>query len=135
MVIPSVEEFFLDGLGWGGVVHSTECDVIMDVVSVFGLVTLNVVIVILVICQFLNLSPSSTSLHVFEGLGESTIQVRELLLFGMGYSQGHLKEVTTSVSVDGVLYEVFGEVFLDVGVSTNSTGVSSTGGLSGSSEV
>ena len=44
----------------------------------------------------------------------------------MGNSEGHLEEVTTSVSVDGVLYEVFGEVFLDVGVSTNSTGVSST---------
>ena len=64
MVIPSVEEFFLDGLGWGGVVHSTECDVIMDVVSVFGLVTLNVVIVILVTRHSLNLSPSSTSLHI-----------------------------------------------------------------------
>ena len=53
----------------------------------------------------------------------------------MGNSEGHLEEVTISVSVDGVLYEVFGEVFLDVGVSTDSTGVSSTGGLSGSSEV
>ena len=53
----------------------------------------------------------------------------------MGYSECHLEEVTISVSVDGVLYEVFGEVFLEVGVSTNSTGVFSTGGLSGSSEV
>ena len=53
----------------------------------------------------------------------------------MGNSKGHLEEVTISVPVDGVLYEVFGEVFLDVGVSTDSTGVFSTGGLSGSSEV
>ena len=102
----------------------------MDVVSVGGLVTFKIVIVILVTRHSLNLSPSSTSLHVFEGLGESTIQVRELLLFGMGYSKGHLEEVTTSVFVDGVLYEVFGEVFLDGLVSTDSTGVSSTKDLS-----
>ena len=73
MVIPCVEEFFLDGLGWGGVVHSTKGDVVMDMVSVWGLVGFYVVVVVSVICQFLNLSPSSTSLHVSEGLGESWI--------------------------------------------------------------
>ena len=64
VVRPCVEEFFLDGLGWGGVVHDTECDVIMDVVSVFGLVGFNVVVVILVICHLLYPSPSSTLLHI-----------------------------------------------------------------------
>ena len=73
MVIPCVEEFILDGLGWGGVVHSTKGDMVMDMVSVWGLVGFNVVIVILVTCQFLNLSPSSTLLHVSEGLGEPWI--------------------------------------------------------------
>ena len=53
----------------------------------------------------------------------------------MGNSEGHLEEVTTSVSVDGVLYEVFGEGFFNVVFSTDSTVVFSTGGLSGSSEV
>ena len=66
MVIPCLEEFFLDGLGWGGVVHSTKGDVIMDVVSVWGLVGFNVVVVVSVICEFLNLSPSSTCFHFFE---------------------------------------------------------------------
>ena len=73
VVIPCVEEFFLDGLGWGGVVHSTKGYVVMDMVSVGGLVGFNVVVVVSVICQFLNLSPSSTLLHVSEGLGEPWI--------------------------------------------------------------
>ena len=66
MVIPCLEEFILDGLGWGGVVHSTKGDVVMDVVSVWGLVTFNVVVVVSVICELLNLSPTSTSLHFLE---------------------------------------------------------------------
>ena len=132
MVIPCFEEFFLDGLGWGGVIHSTKGDVVMDVVSVLGLVTLYVVVVVSVICELLNLSPSSTSLHVSEGLGESWVYVRERLIGGMGYSQGHLKEVTTFVFVFLVLNEVFGESFFNVVVSTDSTVVFPTKDLFGS---
>ena len=66
MVIPCFEEFILDGLGWGGVVHSTKGYVVVDVVSVLGLVTLYVVVVVSVICELLNLSPSSTCFHIFE---------------------------------------------------------------------
>ena len=66
MVIPCLEEFFLKGLGWGGVVHPTKGDVVMDVVSVLCLMTFNVVVVVSVICELLNLSPSSTCFHFFE---------------------------------------------------------------------
>ena len=80
VVIPCFEEFILDGLGWGGVIHSTKGDVVMDMVSVLGLVTLYVVVVVSVICELLNLSPSSTFLHVSEGLGEPWVYVREHLI-------------------------------------------------------
>ena len=73
VVIPCLEEFFLKGLGWGGVVHPTKGDVVVDVVSVLGLVTLYVVVVVSVICELLNLSPSSTCFHFSERLGESWV--------------------------------------------------------------
>ena len=73
VVIPCVEEFILKSLGWGGVIHPTKGDVVVDVVFVWGLVGFNVVVVVSVICQFLNLSPSSTCFHFSERLGESWV--------------------------------------------------------------
>ena len=62
----SNEEKLTAVLDWGGVIHSTKGDVVVDVVSLWGLVTFNVVVVVSVICELLNLSPSSTCFHFFE---------------------------------------------------------------------
>ena len=104
----------------------------MDVVSVLGLVTFNVVGVVSVICELLNLSPSSTCFHFSERLGKSWVYVREHLLGGMRDSKGYLKEVTTFVFVFLILNEVFGESVFNVVVSTKSTVVFPTKDLFGS---